>query len=94
MKAAQMSVQRCLNREIVLYEFDLGHNVPEGTKNLFCTKGEVTVDHNTVIGWLQEPRPSGKVRKALESGFRDCAPSQRRKSSEYHSESITRAWHW
>ena len=48
LKATQMSVQRSLIREIVLYEFEWGFNVAERTKNICCAKGEGAADRGTV----------------------------------------------
>ena len=47
LKAVQLNVQLSLIQEFMLYEFKLGHNAAEATKNICCMKGEDT-DHNTV----------------------------------------------
>ena len=39
LKAAQMNVQWSLNRDIILFEFELDHNVLKATKNICCAKG-------------------------------------------------------
>ena len=44
LKGTQMNMQR----ELMLYEFTLDHNVAEATKNIFCAKGEDAVVYNTV----------------------------------------------
>ena len=36
------------------YEFELGHHSADATKNICCVKGEDTVDHSTVSGWLKK----------------------------------------
>ena len=38
----------------MLYEFKLGHNAAEATKNICCVKGEGTVDYNTVTRWFKK----------------------------------------
>ena len=43
MKSAQ-NVQRSLIRELWLYEFELGHNAAEATKNIYCEKTESEVE--------------------------------------------------
>ena len=48
LKATQMNVQRSLNREPTLYDFELGYNFMKATKNIWCAKGESIIDHNTV----------------------------------------------
>ena len=37
----------------MLYEFELGHNTMEATKNICCAKDEDAVNHSTVIIWLR-----------------------------------------
>ena len=32
----------------MLYEFKLGHNASEATKNIYCIQGEGAIDHGTV----------------------------------------------
>ena len=39
LKAAQMNLQHSLIWEIILNEFELGHNTVEETKNICCVKG-------------------------------------------------------
>ena len=38
----------------MLYEFKLGHNTVEATKNICYTKGEGTVDFDTVYRWFKK----------------------------------------
>ena len=38
----------------MLYEFKLGHNAAEATKNSPCVKGEDAVDHNTISRWFKK----------------------------------------
>ena len=53
LKAAQMNVKCSLMHKFMLYEFELGHNTAEPTKNIYCVKGDGTVDHSTVIRWFK-----------------------------------------
>ena len=53
LKAAQINVQRTLIRELVFYEFKLGHNATEVTKNI-CAKSGGLIDHSTVIRWFKK----------------------------------------
>ena len=41
------------NKQHSLYEFELGHNATEATKNI-CVKSEGTVDHSTVTRWIKK----------------------------------------
>ena len=36
------------------YDFELGHNTVETTRNTCCAKGEGLVDHCTVTRWLKK----------------------------------------
>ena len=45
LKAAQINMKSSLIRELILYEFKLGHNATETAKNICYVKGEGTVDH-------------------------------------------------
>ena len=38
----------------MFYEFKLGHNVMEATKNISSAKGKCAVDHNMVARWLKK----------------------------------------
>ena len=69
LKTTQMNMQYNLIWELMLYEIELGHNMTEATKNIYCMKGEGAIDHSTVIRWvkqlyagLQKPQWSDKVR--------------------------------
>ena len=55
-----MNVQRNLIRELILYEFELGHKAAEATKNIRCAKGEDAVDHSTVTRWFKKFRSGCK----------------------------------
>ena len=46
--ATEMNIQCSLIKELMLYEFKMGHNVTEATKNICCVKSEGTFDQNTV----------------------------------------------
>ena len=52
LKATQMNLQRNLIRKFMLYEFQLGHNATEATKNSCREKGDDTVDYNTITRWF------------------------------------------
>ena len=87
LKAAQMTVPRSLIRKLRLYEFKLGHNVAEATKNIFVQKrGRGSWSHygnkivEAILFWLQESQRSGKVRLPEQRGFRGRAASHRGKS--------------
>ena len=54
LKAAQMNEQYNLIWELLLYQLKLEHNNTEATKNIYCAKGEGTVDHNTVTRQLKK----------------------------------------
>ena len=41
-----MNMQYDLIQELMLYEFELGDNTTESTKNIWCAKYEGTVDPN------------------------------------------------
>ena len=49
-----MNVQYSLIWELILYEFELGHNAAEATKNIFCDIGEGVFDHSTVTRWFKK----------------------------------------
>ena len=50
LKAAPMDVQR----QLIFYDFESGHNVAEVIKNICRKKGEVAVDHNAITRWLKK----------------------------------------
>ena len=54
LNTAEINVHYDLNRLLVLYEFEVGNNASEATKTICCLKGEVLVDHSTVIRWLKK----------------------------------------
>ena len=41
-------------KKIMLYEYELGHNTAELTKNICCVKDEGTVDHGTITRWFKK----------------------------------------
>ena len=53
-----------MNMQFMLYEFKLGYNTAEATKNICCVKDESTVDRMTqeISHRLEEPQQSSKVR--------------------------------
>ena len=44
-------MQNILIKELMLNEFELGHNAVEATQNI-CAKDEGTIDHSAVTRWL------------------------------------------
>ena len=54
LKATQMNIQLSLVRELMLYEFRLGHNDVEATKNICCVKSEGMVHYNRVTRWFKK----------------------------------------
>ena len=54
LKAAKTIVKRSLIRELMVYEFELGHNAAETTKDICCTKGEGTLDQSAINRWLKK----------------------------------------
>ena len=48
LKKVQVNEQRSQIWELLLYEFELGHNAAEVTKNICCAKGEGRVDQSTI----------------------------------------------
>ena len=53
LKIAQMNLKYSLIQELLPYEFKLGHNAAETTKNIYCVKGNQTVEE--ILLRLQEP---------------------------------------
>ena len=45
-------MQWSLIQELMLYEFEQGHNATRAIKNICYTKDEGTVNHNTVTRWF------------------------------------------
>ena len=48
LKTKQLNVQYSYIQELMLYEFELGYNTVEATKNICCVKGEGAADYSTV----------------------------------------------
>ena len=46
LKSAQMNMQHSVIQELMFYEFKLGSNDTEVTKNIFCDKVEDAVDQS------------------------------------------------
>ena len=69
LKATQMNVQYCQNQELMFHKVKLGHNTAKATKNIYCTKGQGTIDLKYInqmfqeisLG-LQEPQQSANAR--------------------------------
>ena len=51
LKTAQINMLCCLIQELMIYEFELGHNATEATKNICCAKGDGAVDHSIETRW-------------------------------------------
>ena len=51
-KATQMNVQHSLIQQPMLYEFKLGRNTTEATKNICCARDDGAVDPGTINSWL------------------------------------------
>ena len=67
LKASQMNVLHSLIQEIILYEFKLGHNAAEATKNICCvTKGEGADDYSKIkrLSGCKKLKDQGNVRWA------------------------------
>ena len=59
LKATQMNVQRSQIWELLRYEFKLGHNPSEATKNICFAKGEGAVDHQFSNQMVEDISPLG-----------------------------------
>ena len=73
-----MNVQRSLLRELLLYEFEMGHNAAEETQNICFVENK-------------GPSHLSTVHQIISGDFQASAPSHWGKSGEYHSMSIRRA---
>ena len=60
LKAEQMNVQRTWSQKLMLYEFELSHDISEETKNICCAKGKGSIDLSAVTRWLKKFRSSCK----------------------------------
>ena len=47
LKITKMHIQCSLIQKLMFYEFKMGYNTTEATKNICYVKGEGAVDHNT-----------------------------------------------
>ena len=54
LKSAQRNMQPSLIQEFMLYDFKVGHNADEATKNISCVKSEGTVNRKIVIRWFKK----------------------------------------
>ena len=54
LKAALKNMQRILIRRLIFYEFELGQNVAEASKNIYFAKGEDAADHSTITKWFKK----------------------------------------
>ena len=59
LKATHMNMQYSLIQELMLYKFEVGHNVVEAAKNICWAKSEGTVDHSTITKWFKKFHRSG-----------------------------------
>ena len=51
-----MNVLHSLIRESILYVIELGDNITEATKNIYCVKDECAFDYSTIIRWSKKFR--------------------------------------
>ena len=72
LRAAQMNVIRSVIRELILYEFELDHNITETTKNICCEQKWRPSCPSAVIIWL----------KKFQSGFKELQRSPKTIDSE------------
>ena len=49
-----MNERQNLILKFIFYDFELGHNAVEATKNIFLVKDEGPVDHSTITRWFEE----------------------------------------
>ena len=57
LKIKQMNMQCSLIRELMVYEFEVGHKSTEATKNICWAKVESAIlDHSTVTKWFKKLR--------------------------------------
>ena len=49
-----MNVKCGLIQELRIYEFKLGYNAMEATKNISYVKGEIVVDYSKVNRWFKK----------------------------------------
>lgn len=49
-----MNDEKCLIREILLYEFQLGHNVAEAIRNIHKAKGEAALKKSVAYEWFKK----------------------------------------
>ena len=55
-----MVAQKSLIRELLLYEFELGHNAAEAIKNICTAKGENAVKKRTAFNWFKKFKNGNK----------------------------------
>ena len=60
LKVSQKNVQHSLLWELISYKFEIGDNVMETTKNVYCLKGDGVVDHSSVTIWFKKFRSGWK----------------------------------
>ena len=63
----KMKDEKCLIREILLYEFQLGHNVADAIRNIHRAKGEASLKKSVAYRWF----------KKFESGVTDIKDKPR-----------------
>ena len=54
LKGALISVQSSLIRELILYEFEMGHHAKETTKNFCYAEDEYAVDLSKISWWFKK----------------------------------------
>ena len=59
--------------EFMHYEFELGHNVTEVIKNIYCVKCEDVVDYSTTTRCFKKLWSSYKILRQSQLGLRLCS---------------------
>ena len=90
-KAAQMNMQYSLIQELILYEFELGHNSAETTKYICCAEAEHTVDQSTIARGFKKFSQVARISTIRQGqvgqnpGFQGCA-------ANYKNNSVSSTW--
>ena len=53
LKTARMNTHQLIQK-LMLYKFELGHNVTEPTKNICCARREGAVNHSSITRWFEK----------------------------------------
>ena len=54
LKATKMNMHCSIIWELILYQFELGHNIVEATKKICCAKSEGADDQSTATRWFKK----------------------------------------